>query len=119
MPGAPTCSTRAVDGVLVKSTRDAIRLPVVLDGTAVDELRARIEHAGAAAWLVLDGSYLQRVETTAVQRLCALVLSAEGRGATVTWIRMSATLVNYAKLLGIAEIMRFADAPLRVRESNG
>jgi len=92
------------------TTRDAIRLPVVMDRASIEELRPRFEHAGAGAALLLDGSHLERVETTGVQLLCALVLSAEGRGAAITWIRVSAMLVNYVKLLGIGEVIRFDDA---------
>lgn len=90
--------------------RDAIRLPKVLDRTSVQELRPRIEEAGAGASIVLDGSYLWRIETSGVQLLCALVLAAEGRGVTVTWISVSAMLVNYVNLLGIGEIIRLDGA---------
>jgi len=90
--------------------RDAIRLPKVLDLSGVHELRPRIEHAGSGSSIVIDGSYLQRVETPGVQLLCALVLGAEGRGVTVTWTRVTATLVNYVKLLGIGDVLGFDDA---------
>ena len=97
--------------------RDAIRLPMVLDRASVQELRPRIEHAAAGTSVVLDGSYLQRVETPGVQLLCALVLAAEGRGVIVTWTRVSAVLINYVNLLGIGDVIRFDDAPHVARES--
>jgi len=90
---------------------------MVLDRASVHELRPRIEQAAAGASVVLDGSYLQRVETTGVQLLCALVLAAEGRGVIVTWIRVSAVLINYVNLLGIGDVIRFDDAQRVTRES--
>ncbi len=97
--------------------RDAIRLPKLLDLPGVHELRPRIEHASPGSTIVIDGSYLQRVETPGVQLLCALVLSAEGRGVTVSWIRVTSTLVNYVKLLGIGDVIGFDDGQeLRPRQ---
>ena len=80
---------------------------MMLDRRSVDELRPRIEQAGLGASIVLDGAYLQRVETAGVQLLCALVLGAEGRGVIVSWIGVSMLLVNYVELLGIGDLMRF------------
>jgi ABC-type transporter Mla MlaB component len=97
--------------------RDAIRLPLVLDRDSVDELRPRIEHAAPGAAVVLDGSYLQRVETPGVQLLCALVLAAEGRGVVITWIRVSAVLINYVNLLGIGDVIRFDGTHRASRDS--
>lgn len=90
---------------------------MVLDRASVHELRPRIEHADPGASVVLDGSYLQRVETQGVQLLCALVLAAEGRGVIVSWIRVSAVLINYVNLLGIGDVIRFDDTHRAVRES--
>jgi anti-anti-sigma regulatory factor len=92
-----------------ESTKDAIRLPKILDLPGVHELRPRIEHASRGSSIVIDGAYLERVETAGVQLLCALVLSAEGRGVTVTWVRATTTLVNYVKLLGIGDVIGFDD----------
>ncbi len=97
--------------------RDAIRLPRVLDRASVDEIRPRIDQAAVGASVVLDGSYLQRVETQGVQLLCALVLAAEGRGVVVTWIRVSAMLINYVNLLGIGDVIRFDGTRRASRES--
>jgi ABC-type transporter Mla MlaB component len=88
---------------------DAIRLPMVLELASINELRPRFEHASPGSSIVIDGAYLQRVETTGVQLLCALVLSAEGRGVSVTWIRVAAMLVNYVNLLGIGDVLRLDD----------
>jgi anti-anti-sigma regulatory factor len=99
------------------SMRDGIRLPKVLDRISVHALRPRIESLGAGASIVLDGAYLRRVETTGVQLLCALVLAAEGRGVTVTWLRVSAMLINYVNLLGIGEIIRFDGTRREARET--
>jgi|GEM_PF-4307984 len=97
--------------------RDAIRLPLVLDRASVEEVRPRLEHAAAGASIVLDGSYLQRVETPGVQLLCALVLAAEGRGVVITWIRVSAMLINYVNLLGIGDVIRFDGTQRATRDS--
>jgi ABC-type transporter Mla MlaB component len=86
---------------------DAIRLPTVLNRASVNDLRPWLEHAPGGASILLDGGYLQRVETPGVQLLCALVLAAEGRGVTVSWSRVSLTLINYVKLLGIGDVIRF------------
>lgn len=45
------------------------------------------------------------------------LLAAEGRGVIVTWIRVSAMLINYVNLLEIGDIMRFDGARARARES--
>jgi ABC-type transporter Mla MlaB component len=97
--------------------RDAIRLPMVLDRANVHELAPRLEQAEPGASIVLDGSYLQRLETPGVQLLCALVLAAEGRGVLVTWIRVSAMLINYVNLLGIGDILRLDGARREAREA--
>ena len=97
--------------------RDAIRLPAVLDRASVNELRPRLEHATSGTSIQLDGAYLERVETTGVQLLCALVLAAEGRGVVITWHHVSATLVNYVQLLGIGDVIRFDGGRRPARES--
>jgi anti-anti-sigma regulatory factor len=114
---APSDRPRPADLPTMTVMKDAIRLPKVLDRTSVHELRPRIDGAGLGASIVLDGAYLRRVETPGVQLLCALVLAAEGRGVIVTWVRVSAMLVNYVNLLGIGDIIRFDGQRREVREA--
>lgn len=96
----------------MKST-DVIRLPTVLDRHSVGEIRAHFDHAGPSDTVIVDGSHLARVDLTGVQLLCALVLACEGRGTSVIWLRVSMLLINCVKLLGISDILRFDDQPVR------
>lgn len=86
---------------------EAILLPVDLDRAGVAELRAGLERASHGSSLLLDGSQIRRVHTPGVQLLCALVLAAEGRGATIEWTAVPPILVTYVKLLGIGDVIRF------------
>lgn len=79
----------------------------------MDEIRAHFEHAGPRDTVIVDGSHLQRVDLTGVQLLCALVLACEGRGASVIWLRVAQLLINSVKLLGISDILRFGQQPVR------
>lgn len=93
--------------VVTPTNHDAILLPVDLDKPAVADLRARFERARAGSSITLDGSQLRHVHTPGVQLLCALVLAAEGRGATVVWRSVPPILVTYVRLLGIGDVIRF------------
>ncbi len=94
-----------VSGVM-RTKRDDIALPSVLDRVSIVGLRARIERALDGESIALDGSRIERVETLGVQLLCALVLAAEGRGVAVVWLEVPLTLISYVNLLGIGDVMR-------------
>jgi ABC-type transporter Mla MlaB component len=94
--------------VIVKATMDdVIMLPAELDRPAVGELRASLERARHGSSIMLDGTQIRRVHTPGVQLLCALVLAAEGRGASVTWTAVPPVLVTYVNLLGIGDVIHF------------
>jgi ABC-type transporter Mla MlaB component len=97
----------AVDAAVVNTDHDAIMLPSDLDRASVGELRARIEEARGGSSITIDGSRIRRVHTPGVQLLCALVLAAEGRGATVAWTAVPPVLVSYVNLLGIGDVLHF------------
>lgn len=82
-------------------------LPADIDPAGVAELCERLEQATYGAMLTLDGSQVRHVHTPGVQRLCAVVLSAEGRGVLVAWKSVPAVLVTYVRLLGISDVLRF------------
>ena len=86
---------------------DVIMLPVELDRIAVGDLRASLEGARHGSSIMLDGTLIRRVHTPGVQLLCALVLAAEGRGASVTWTAVPPVLVTYVNLLGIGDVIQF------------
>jgi ABC-type transporter Mla MlaB component len=86
---------------------DAIMLPAVLDRAGITSLGAHLEQARAGASIKLDGSLIRRVHTPGVQQLCAMVLAAEGRGATVMWTAVPPVLVTYVRLLGISDVLQF------------
>jgi ABC-type transporter Mla MlaB component len=82
-------------------------VPVVLDRNAVGDIRASIDRARNGSAILLDGTLIRRVHTPGVQLLCALVLAAEGRGASVTWTAVPPVLVTYVNLLGIGDVIHF------------
>jgi ABC-type transporter Mla MlaB component len=86
---------------------DVIMLPVELDRTAVGDIRGSLEQAHRGSTIMLDGTLIRRVHTPGVQLLCALVLAAEGRGASVTWASVPQVLVTYVNLLGIGDVIHF------------
>jgi ABC-type transporter Mla MlaB component len=86
---------------------DVIMLPVELDRNAVGDIRASIDGARDGSTILLDGTLIRRVHTPGVQLLCALVLAAEGRGASVTWTAVPPVLVTYVNLLGIGDVIHF------------
>lgn len=90
---------------------DVIRLPVALDQAGVTKLRALVERAGYGTSITFDGSRIRRADSAGVQLLCALVLAAEGRGVTVSWIAVSTVLLTYVSLLGVGGVMRFDGVP--------
>jgi len=99
---------RMADAVVVMLTMDdVIMLPVELDRSAVGEIRASLEQAHRGSTIRLDGTRIRNVHTPGVQLLCALVLAAEGRGASVTWTAVPPVLVTYVNLLGIGDVIQF------------
>jgi ABC-type transporter Mla MlaB component len=86
---------------------DVIRLPVEIDRGSVTRLRALVDRAGYGTSITFDGSRIRRADSAGVQLLCALVLSAEGRGVTVAWTAVSPVLLTYVSLLGVGDVMRF------------
>ena len=86
---------------------DVIMLPVELDRFAVGEIRGSLEQAHRGSTIRLDGTLIRRVHTPGVQLLCALVLAAEGRGASVIWTAVPPVLVTYVNLLGIGDVIQF------------
>ena len=86
---------------------DVIMLPVELDRNAVGDIRGSLERAHHGSTILLDGTLIRRVHTPGVQLLCALVLAAEGRGASVTWTAVPPVLVTYVNLLGIGDVIHF------------
>jgi ABC-type transporter Mla MlaB component len=89
------------------TTDDVIMLPVELDRIGVGDLRASLERASYGSSIMLDGTLIRRVHTPGVQLLCALVLAAEGRGASVAWMAVPPVLVTYVNLLGIGDVIHF------------
>jgi ABC-type transporter Mla MlaB component len=97
-----------VDALIVNAIMDdVIMLPVDLDRPGVGEFRASLEQARHGSSIRLDGTEIRRVHTPGVQLLCALVLAAEGRGASVTWTAVPPVLVTYVNLLGIGDVINF------------
>jgi ABC-type transporter Mla MlaB component len=86
---------------------DAFLLPAVLDRAGIAELGVQLAQARTGASIRLDGSQIRRVHTPGVQQLCAMVLAAEGRGATVVWTAVPPVLVTYVRLLGISDVLQF------------
>jgi ABC-type transporter Mla MlaB component len=86
---------------------EAIMLPAVLDRAGIYELGIQLEQARTGASIKLDGSRIRRVHTPGVQHLCAMVLAAEGRGATIMWTAVPPVLVTYVRLLGISDVLQF------------
>ena len=82
-------------------------LPVELDRIGGGEIRVSLVGARHGSAILLDGTLIRRVHTPGVQLLCALVLAAEGRGASVTWTAVPPVLVTYVNLLGIGDVIHF------------
>lgn len=76
----------------------AIELPAELSIAHLEPLRAELALAAAtAAPIVLSAAAVERVDTAALQLLCALVVA----GHAVQWQSPSARLVQAAELLGV------------------
>lgn len=92
-----------------KTGSQPIVLDEVLDIANVKDLHARLldglQHSTA---ITLVGSGVERIDTAALQVLCALLHTAKSQGKTVTWQEPSGTLRSSAKLLGLEQILELA-----------
>ena len=93
-----TITTTAID-----STEPIVLNAVITIAEAATLKEILLPHISRNGEVCIDGSRVESVDTAALQVLLAFVRTLQGHGANISWTSVSATLLNTAQLLGVAE----------------
>src|SRR5579884_4129221 len=92
--------------------RKAVKLVAecsIQDTPALKQTLAR--HLRVSTPVILDASSVRRIDTASLQLLLAFVLDRAARGRSIGWRGVSASFVDAAQRLGLAELLQVPAAP--------
>jgi ABC-type transporter Mla MlaB component len=95
---------------LVKDATTATSFGKVLGISTVNELYRSLRQLFESGQTVeLDVSRVERVDTAALQLLCAFVCDSNALGRKIQWYRPTSALISSAKLLQIHRLLALPD----------
>jgi ABC-type transporter Mla MlaB component len=95
----------------------AISCGKVLGISTVNELYCSLKQSLESGLVIeLDASRVERIDTAALQLLCAFVRDSASSGRRIQWRRPTQALITSAKLLQIQDLLALADCKAAATE---